>query len=88
MTFFLPGADFRPFDSVLSFQTGSGDGDGVCFDVEIFDDDRTESLQDFTVRLKAVDLNVWVVGNDVVTVCIEDDDSKLWKGRVSYSHLN
>lgn len=70
------GEDFDLDHSILSFPTGSEAGTRTCFTVTIIEDSYVENTEYFSVHVKLVDLNAWLMGVFYITIHIYDDDRK------------
>ncbi len=70
------GSDYYGTSMVLTFYHGSSDGYRKCMNVIIMDYDALEANQTFSVTLTTSDDDV-LVRNNMTTVTITDNDSKL-----------
>ena len=59
---------------IIHFHIGSINGDLLCIHIDIMDDIYVEKNEYFSLHIKLVDLNVWVIGSLYVDIHIYDDD--------------
>ena len=69
----LSGTDYTAISSSLTFANNSMDGDMECVSVTIIDDGALELDKTFTVTLTTSDPAV-ILGNDITTITITDND--------------
>ena len=68
--------DYASFNEMLTFPSGSQQGDTVSLTVSILDDTRVESLEEFTAHASSMDIDV-MFSNQYSSIFIRDNDGEL-----------
>ena len=68
--------DYASFNEMLTFPSGSQQGDTVSLTVSILDDTRVENLEEFTAHASSMDIDV-MFSNQYSSIFIRDNDGEL-----------
>ena len=80
-------SDFNSIQTDVTFSSGSPDGTTECVNISVIDDFALEVIQNFSVALTASDHGV-IVGRNVTTISITDNDSKLTVKTIKLHHAS